>query len=644
MNLTTQVHRLRTSARWQSGIRHAISYSVLLAGAAFMLFPMLWMILASLKPVWQIFAIPPTWIPQEWEQVEAGQTNRMLSLWKADVEGQTVQVVQLGTRRYTTVVPPEALANLTAAPRDQLSEAAPTQVGDATFNVRTWNAEGGARQVVAVARGENDTLLVADVADLEGAAYELPLDEVNAGKRVNVAAGEVELQGRELEIDGAPATVIPIGPEHELSVVGSPEVAGPAFLVTPDMLGESEFVPVGHTELKLYALEDDDSGARYVLLSQEPWQPVLDVEIVRAHAFTVPAAQLAGERETIMFNDIIAMTVDTYTPPEGEPRQVVILIAGTEQSLVIEPENVTGLRLAPFHVLIEPAVERIDNTVVRVQTNYLEHGETRAVVPVGDGRDMALVSPQTAIKDAFDVPPDALERVTHVRFRVETYTETVNMSLGEASFLTFFQNSFIVVILNIIGHVLSCTLVAYAFARFNAPGKNVLFVILLGTMMIPYPIVFIPTYEIFRDLNMINTLWPLFIRSFFGNSFLIFLLRQFFMAIPSELEDAARIDGASTWQVLWHIIAPLSKPALATVVIFTFWWNWNSFLEPFVFLNSAEKYTVAVGLNYFRDQYVTIHYDRVMAASTLAMLPTLLLFFVAQRYFIEGIQLSGLKG
>jgi ABC-type glycerol-3-phosphate transport system permease component len=142
---------------------------------------------------------------------------------------------------------------------------------------------------------------------------------------------------------------------------------------------------------------------------------------------------------------------------------------------------------------------------------------------------------------------------------------------------------------------------------------------------------------------MINTLWPLFIRAFFGNAFLIFLLRQFFAGIPIELEDAARIDGANTLQILWHVMLPLSKPALATIGVFTFWWTWNSYFEPYVYLSSVKHFTVSLGLGFFKSQYA-YNFRFVMAASIIAILPIILIFFFAQRYFIEGIQLTGMKG
>jgi multiple sugar transport system permease protein len=173
-------------------------------------------------------------------------------------------------------------------------------------------------------------------------------------------------------------------------------------------------------------------------------------------------------------------------------------------------------------------------------------------------------------------------------------------------------------------------------------------------MMLPFAVTIVPLYEIFvrageftERIGMFkighDTLWPLFIRAFFGNAFLIFLMRQFFMTIPIELEEAARIDGASRAQTLVYVLIPLIKPALATVVIFTFMWIWNSFMEPLIFLNSPHNFTVTLGLNFFQGQY-EVHYQLLMAASTAAMLPMLILFFFAQRFFIEGITLTGLKG
>jgi ABC-type glycerol-3-phosphate transport system permease component len=204
-------------------------------------------------------------------------------------------------------------------------------------------------------------------------------------------------------------------------------------------------------------------------------------------------------------------------------------------------------------------------------------------------------------------------------------------------------NTLFIAVMTILGHVLSCTLVAYAFARLRAPGKNILFVILLATMMLPYPVTMIPIYIGFKTLGWVNSFKPLIVPAFFGSAFYIFLLRQFFLTLPPEMEDAARVDGASTLQIIWHIILPISRPAIATVAIFTFQATWNDFLAPLIYLHDQSKYTVSLGLNFFRSSY-DIRWGYLMAASLVTMLPVILVFFLAQRQFIKGITITGLKG
>jgi multiple sugar transport system permease protein len=280
---------------------------------------------------------------------------------------------------------------------------------------------------------------------------------------------------------------------------------------------------------------------------------------------------------------------------------------------------------------------------IRYRNDYTELGERFTVAIIGQRLDMAMVVPESAITDAFDVSSESLDGKRKIRLHWENFADTLKLDVGGATFFTFYRNSALLVVLNLVGHFLSVTIVAYGFARLQAPGKRFFFVILLSTMMLPWPVMLIPQYEIFQNLGMINTLWPLFIRAFFGNAFLIFLLRQFFAGIPLELEDAARIDGASTLQILWHVMLPLSKPALATIAVFTFWWTWNSYFEPYVYLSSVKHFTVSLGLGFFKSQYA-YNFRFVMAASVIAILPIVVIFFFAQRYFIEGIQLTGMKG
>ena len=204
-------------------------------------------------------------------------------------------------------------------------------------------------------------------------------------------------------------------------------------------------------------------------------------------------------------------------------------------------------------------------------------------------------------------------------------------------------NTLFIAIMVIVGHILSCTVVAYAFARLRAPGKNLLFLVLLATMMLPYPVTMIPIYVGFNAMGWVNTFLPLIVPAFFGSPFYIFLLRQFFLTLPTELEDAARVDGANTLQIIWHVILPISKPALATVAIFTFQAAWNDFLTPLIYLHDQSKYTISLGLSFFRSSY-DVKWAYLMAASLVTMLPVILVFFLAQRLFIQGITLTGMKG
>jgi ABC-type glycerol-3-phosphate transport system permease component len=201
----------------------------------------------------------------------------------------------------------------------------------------------------------------------------------------------------------------------------------------------------------------------------------------------------------------------------------------------------------------------------------------------------------------------------------------------------------VITLLTIVGHLVSCTLIAYAFARLHAPGRDLLFVVMLATMMLPYPVTMIPLYVLFNRLGWINTILPLTAPAFLGSPFYIFLMRQFFLTIPRDFEDAARIDGANTLQIIARIMAPLALPALATVAIFTFQATWNDFLAPLIYLQKPELYTVTLGLQFFRSSYTT-NWAYLMAASLVTTLPVILVFFAAQRYFVEGITLTGVKG
>jgi len=215
-------------------------------------------------------------------------------------------------------------------------------------------------------------------------------------------------------------------------------------------------------------------------------------------------------------------------------------------------------------------------------------------------------------------------------------------ALTAQPFARYAANTLLIALSTILGHLLSCTLVAYGFARLRAPGKGFFFVLLLSTLMLPYPVTMVPLYILFSKLGWINSFTPLILPAFFGNAFYIFLLRQAFKQIPAELEDAARLDGANTMQMLWNVVLPLSKPALATVAIFTFQYAWNDFLGPLIFLHDQTRYTLTLGLAFFRGAY-EVNWAYLMAASLVVTLPVVLVFFFAQRVFIRGVAYAGSK-
>jgi multiple sugar transport system permease protein len=216
-------------------------------------------------------------------------------------------------------------------------------------------------------------------------------------------------------------------------------------------------------------------------------------------------------------------------------------------------------------------------------------------------------------------------------------------ALTYVPFARYAANTLIICAGAIVGHLLSCTIVAYGFARLRAPGKGFFFALMLSTLMLPYPVTMVPLFALFNALGWINTFLPLIVPAFFGNAFYIFLLRQFFLTLPPELEDAARIDGANLLQTLWHVILPISTPALATVLIFTFQATWNDFLQPLIYLQDQSRYTVTLGLNFFRGSF-KVNWAYLMAASLVVVLPVVIVFFLAQRLFIQGIAMSGIKG
>ena len=255
-----------------------------------------------------------------------------------------------------------------------------------------------------------------------------------------------------------------------------------------------------------------------------------------------------------------------------------------------------------------------------------------------------FLSSGKAVGELYRIPPTLWPQTPQF---IENYQQVFKL----IPFAQWMLNTAEVTVLALLGSVISATVVAYSFARFRYPGRETIFFVTLSTLMLPAEVTLIPQYILFKNLGWLDTFAPLIIPSWLGGgAFNIFLMRQFILSIPFDLDEAARIDGASSFRVLWQIIVPLCKPALATMATLGFISHWNAFLAPLIFLNSPSKYLVAVGLRYFnvgaaQGSAAALPQDHLlMGAALMVALPCLILFFLAQKYFVQGIVMSGIKG
>lgn len=293
--------------------------------------------------------------------------------------------------------------------------------------------------------------------------------------------------------------------------------------------------------------------------------------------------------------------------------------------------NVNGEDLSLYNVKTEDGIRQL--AAVKIV-----EGVGTFVDPENPGEEM-----QYEIQEGATV---IAEPITHVYFNWKNFPDAMERGsrpgIG-ASFWVYFKNSLIIAFFAIVGTLLSNTPVAYAFARLKFPGRDLLFIIILATMMLPFQVTMIPIYLFFNDfLGWGDSFLPLIIPTFFANAYDVFLLRQFFRTIPEEMCDAARVDGASEWQIFTRLVLPLSVPVLATVTVFTFLWAWNDFTGPLLFLTSPRNFTMALGLQDFQSQRSMI-WNQLMAASVVFTVPIVIAFFFAQKTFIQGIKLTGSK-
>jgi multiple sugar transport system permease protein len=232
----------------------------------------------------------------------------------------------------------------------------------------------------------------------------------------------------------------------------------------------------------------------------------------------------------------------------------------------------------------------------------------------------------------------------HAQFAPQWRNFAAAWNLLPLPFHWFLLNTYAITAVNVLGQTLSCSLVAYGFARFRFRGRTPLFLLLLSTMMLPPQVTMIPQYLLWKKLHALDSFTPLMAPAFFASSaFYVFLLRQFYLSLPRELDEAAMLDGCGPFRIWWQILVPLSRPALITVAVLCFIGSWDDFLGPLIYINRLDNYTVSLALRLFQDQYGT-DFSLLMAAALVHVVPVMVLFFIAQRYFVKGIAMTGLKG
>ncbi|GMV25785.1 MAG: sugar ABC transporter permease [Phycisphaerae bacterium] len=233
-------------------------------------------------------------------------------------------------------------------------------------------------------------------------------------------------------------------------------------------------------------------------------------------------------------------------------------------------------------------------------------------------------------------PPSKTVEYAAANYKAVLADPTVNFPL-------YMRNTILVATLSMAGMVFSSAVVAYGLSRLKWRGRGPVLALVLGTMMIPFPVIMLPQYLIFKELGWIGSLKPLWIPAWTGGAFSVFLLRQFFLTIPRELDEAAAVDGCSAWGTFWRVILPVSKPALAVVALLHFVYTWNDFLGPLIFVNHRDQFTLALGLQLYQSQAGNIEWSLLMAASTMVVAPVVIVFLAAQRFFVEGVSSQGLK-
>lgn len=324
-------------------------------------------------------------------------------------------------------------------------------------------------------------------------------------------------------------------------------------------------------------------------------------------------------------------------PKDILPSQIVVERNGLTEEISIQA-RITGPAYRVFDEInsVEALIAKADWE--RMEERQPDHKLSIREDLTEKGTTYLLVKPADGQGETFVILESELGHRPHVV--LENFPEAMEQ-IGD--FKRYLWNTLFVCGMQIIGQLFAASCAAYGFAVLEWRGREKLFTLLLATMMIPFPVLMIPLYDLFRSLGWLGSLKPLWVPALFASAFNVFLLRQFFLSLPKSLFEAARLDGCSELRILWSIVLPLSKPVLTTIVLFQFLFAWNDFLGPLIFLTEKEDYTISLALQFFQSQHGGIDWNLLMAASLITAAPIIAVFFVAQRFLIGGIAMSGMK-
>jgi ABC-type glycerol-3-phosphate transport system permease component len=573
------------SSPWQK-IRPLVVHAALLAGCVVFAFPFLWLVSTSGKRNEELAVFPPQWIPKvPWYSLRSPFVD-------GNAYGPVERPPQVAETQWQRLQPRIQETLLQAATRVQ-SGPQPAQAG-------TPDASPGAPPAAQP--------LVTDLADADQAAYR---EQMVRG--LWAQARETVPEAAWKEADALPAL---------LARSITPDVAARVHNTVVRRLAVGD-PKVRHLNNDL--ITPDSSTGWQVSGPATLSEGVLEGEACRPVAYDLRQADGFTLVETLR----LPVTVDQV--------QVVNLPIHCDASwhrseMTIETGGRVYRGERPLYVDIrswQEAEYAFKEPPYRGSRAIVMRPDDKATTDVTDPHTMRLTW--------------TLHKSSRLRTVFDKYVDSYRWALRYIPFDQQLRNTIILVVMNVLGQIFACSLVAYGFARLKFYGRDVLFGLLLATMMLPAQVTMIPQFVLWKTLGWYNTLQPLWVPAWFGNAFFVFLLRQFFMTIPKELEDAAKIDGCGFFGIYWRIMLPLAGPAIATVAIFSFMGAWNEFVSPLVYLSDERLFPLSLGLNQFRQEQAS-EWAMLMAASTLMMLPVIGVFFFCQRYFIQGVTLTGLKG